>query len=44
MADAAHELQKNVEAECAVDQLWKNLEQLSQDTFDALTAWQNNSR
>lgn len=38
MADAAHELQKNVEAECAVDQLWKNLEQLSQDTFDALKA------
>jgi len=38
MADAAHKLQQAVEAERAVDQLWKALKQLSQDTFDALKA------
>ena len=44
MADAAHKLQKNLEDECAIEQLWKKLEQLSQDTFSVLKAWQNNSR
>ncbi|NOG31878.1 response regulator [Halomonas sp. TBZ9] len=35
MADAAHKLQQAVEAERAIEQRWKALEQLSQDTFGA---------
>lgn len=40
MADAAHKLQQAVEAECAIKQHWKALEQISQETFGAFQTLQ----